>query len=153
MCVDNPDGCVCMTDHGRIIPLSSEPYQPDRHIEVYAGFAVDLDTPTVEQEVRSNLRWIRKRSRPQSLNVRQRSNIILGGLKGQRVVARYYDPKLKGWFIEDFIELLRDDVNYSLYLRTPARNYRRDQVVFEAVLASFALTDEKYGEKYDWKTR
>ena len=152
VCVDGPDGCTCMTDHGRIMPLSSEPYQADRHIEVYAGFTADPDSATVTGEMAADLRWIRKRSRRDSVTVRQRSNMNLAGLKGQRMVARYYDLNLKNWLIEDVIKLLRDDVEYSLYLRTPEQTYAHDRKVFETVLASFALTDEKYGEKYNWKT-
>ena len=32
-CVKTGEGCVCMSDHGRVIPLSD-----DAHIEAYAGY-------------------------------------------------------------------------------------------------------------------
>src|SRR5215469_12005238 len=36
-CVANSDGRICLSDRGRIIPLTDEPSEPERHIEVYAG--------------------------------------------------------------------------------------------------------------------
>ena len=139
-CVSGPDGCTCMSDHGRIIPLSAEPYEPERHIEVYAGFAADLDKPTVSAEITKHLEWVRERSRDNNTEVRERSNVIVGGLKGERVVVRYYDNKLNAWLIEDFIELIRRDINYSLYLRTKEENYDNDRPKFDAIISSFRLT-------------
>jgi len=140
VCVPGPDGCTCMSDHGRIIPLTAEPYEPDRHIEVYAGYAADLDEPTVKQEVDRRLKRIGKRSREGSLSVLKQSNITLAGLKSQRVVVRYYDNKLNQSMVEDFIEALRrGDVEYSLYLRTSDRAYEHDRKVFDSVIGTFTL--------------
>ena len=50
-----------MSDHGRIIPLTPEPYEPERHIEVYAGSAADLDEPTLALEVARRLGSIQQR--------------------------------------------------------------------------------------------
>jgi hypothetical protein len=151
-CVDGADGCVCMQDHGRIIPLSTEPYEPSRYIEAYPGYMPDLDDPTAAQLVSLELRSIREESRKRSLQIRQRSRITLAGRKGERVIVRYYDAKLKRWQVEDYVALLREDVEYSLSLVTPGRTYEHDRRIFNAVVSSFALTDEKYGEKYTWKT-
>ena len=90
-CVAQSDGCLCMQDHGRLIPLSAEPYDPDRHIEAYAG---DLDKPTVAEAVRSKLGSIRENSRKNRVQIRRRSPITLSGLKGERLVVRHYDVKL-----------------------------------------------------------
>ena len=140
-CVGGPDGCVCMTDHGRIIPLSSKRGEAEPYIEAYGGFAADLDEPTVSREMDKRLGWIRERSRG-GIQVRSRSAITLAGLEAERAVVRYYDKKLKSWFIEDFIEALQGGVEYSLCVRTRDTSYGRDRLVFEAVVQSFVLTDE-----------
>jgi hypothetical protein len=142
-CVGGGDGCVCMSDHGRIIPLATGPNDTDHWIEAYAGFATDIDEPTLDDEVSSRLDWIRERSRDGSVSVLQRSHVTLGGLKGQRVVVRYYDKESKRIMVEDFVEALRGrrevDVKYSVYLRTPIDAYERDKAIFNAVLRSFVL--------------
>lgn len=144
-CVGGKDGCVCMSDHGRIIPLGTNSKEPDHWIEAYAGFATDIDEPTSQQEVKKRLEWIRERSRKGSVSVLKRSSIVLAGLKGQRVLVRYYDVESKRLMMEDFVELLRDrkqvDVEYSLYLRAPVAAYKQDKAIFEAILRSFALTE------------
>ena len=70
---------------------------------------------------------------------------MLTGLKGQRVLVRYYDAESKRLMMEDFVELLRRskevDVEYSLYLRSPAVKYKQDTLIFETILRSFALTE------------
>jgi hypothetical protein len=131
-----------MSDHGRIIPLTPEPFEPERHIEAYAGYAIEPEEPTVAMEANNRIDAIRARSRGNRVEVRTRAQIKLAGLEAERVVVRYYDNKLKGWFIEDFIEALRNGVQYSLYLRTNDRSYGRDRAVFESVVRSFVLTGE-----------
>src|SRR6516225_8695173 len=101
ICVSAADGCTCMSDHGRIIPLSAAPYEPERHIKVHAGYAADLDDPTVQQEVDKHVDWVRERSRGNSVTILSQSNLGLGGLKARRAVVRYFDKKLNAWMIED----------------------------------------------------
>jgi hypothetical protein len=130
-----------MPDHGRIIPLGHEPYEPERHMEAYAGYAAYLDKPTLAGLVNGQMQDIRKRSGKDKTDVRERSKIVLGGLHGERVVVRYYDTELKRSMVEDFVEMLRwGDVEYSLYLRTRQDTYTRDRVIFDAMIASFAPT-------------
>jgi hypothetical protein len=139
-CVSGSDGCTCMSDHGRIIPLSAEPYEPERHIEVYAGYAADLDDPTVRQAVNKTLGSIRQRGRADSVTVLKQSNVTLATLKARRVVVRYFDDKLNTWMIEDFVEALRSHhIEYSVYLRTREEAYKRDLRVFDSVVNSFRL--------------
>ena len=139
-CVSHPDGCICMQDHGRIIPLTPEPSKPERYIEAYADNGADLDEPTVPEAVKSHLGWIRERSFEKRMQVRKRNGVTLAGLKGERVLVRYYDAKLQAWMMEDFVELLRGGVEYSLYLRTPEKTYEHDRGAFDTVVASFALS-------------
>jgi hypothetical protein len=137
-CVAQPGDCICMQDHGRIIPLSAEPYEPDRHIEAYAGNTAHLDNPTIAEAVRSELGSIRENSRKNSVQIRKRFPITLSGLKGERVVVRYYDVERKRWMMEDFIELVRGGVEYSLHLRTPEGTYEHDRGIFDSLVATFA---------------
>jgi hypothetical protein len=44
------------------------------------------------------------------------------------------DRKLTGWFVEDFIEALRNGIENSLYLRTKEASYPQNRVVFETVM-------------------
>jgi hypothetical protein len=142
-CGAGKDGCVCMSDHGRIIPLATGRTDSDHWIEASAGFATELDEPTPQNAVDSRLGWIRERSRDGSVLVLQRSDLTIGGIKGKRVVVRYYDKKSGRVMVEDFVEALRDkpDVEYSLYLRTTVEAYERDKAIFDQVLTSFALTE------------
>lgn len=143
-CLSGADGCTCMSDHGRIIPLSHEPYEDERHIEAYASHGAELDEPTVAQAVTQRLTWIRKRGRRHSLTVRKRLGVTVAGRRGERVVVSYYDKRTRAWLVEDFIELLKDGDEYSLYLRTPRTDYEHDRHIFEVVVASFAF--EKPGD-------
>jgi hypothetical protein len=142
-CVAGNDGCVCMSDHGRIIPLSEGQNDTDHWIEAYAGFAADLDEPTLQDEVDKRLDWVRERSVAGSVSVLRRSDIRIGGIDAKRVVVRYRDKESNRSMVEDFVEALRGsagEVEYSVYLRSPVDTYERDKPNFDQVLSSFALT-------------
>lgn len=128
-----------MSDHGRIIPLTQEPFEPERHIEAYAGYVTESDE-SVAEVAQDDLNRIAKRSRPQSVQVLSRAETKIAGLKGERVVVRYFDLKQDKWFIEDFVELRSKDVEYNLYLRTPEKSYSQDLIIFNTMLKSFHLT-------------
>jgi len=139
-CSNGPDGCVCMSDHGRIIPLTPEPYEPERHIEVFAGYAAGLDEPTIALEVANRLGHIRQRGKGKDVSILRRSKTLLAGIEAERVVVRYYDDESSIWRIEDFIEALQGGVEYSLYIRTGEKSYAQDRPIFEAGVRSFTLT-------------
>ena len=143
-CVSSKEGCVCMSDHGRIIPLSGEA-DSGHWVEAYAGFATDLDEPTLSNAVASNLNSVRERSRTGSTSVLVRSSTAIGGVKAQRVVVRYMDKKTKRVMVEDFVVAFRGrtgtEIEYSIYLRSPIAKYRRDKAIFDQVLKSFALIE------------
>ncbi len=137
---DKKDGfCVCMSDHGRIIPLSSEPYEPERHIEIYASHGADLDEPSVAEGVAHWLGYLKKQSVAHTMLVRRRSDVTIDRVQGQRVVVRYRDKRLRQWFVEDLVELLKNGDEFTLYLRTPAKSYEHDKRIFDRVVASFAF--------------
>ena len=128
-----------MSDHGRIIPLTPEPYEPERHIEVFAGYAVDPDEPTITL-VAKRLGHIRRQDKGKDVAILRRSKILLAGIEAERVVVRYYDDESRVWRIEDFIEALQGEVEYSLYIRTGQKSYAQDRPIFDAVVRSFTLT-------------
>ena len=130
---------MCMSDHGRIIQLTQEPYEPERHIEAFAGYVTEL-VESVAEVAQDDVNRIAKRSRPQSVQVLSRTDTKIAGLKGKRVVVRYFDLKQDKWFIEDFVELRRQDVEYNLYVRTPEKSYSQDLAIFNTMLKSFRLT-------------
>lgn len=135
---DKADGsCVCMSDHGRVIPLSAEPYEPERHIEAYASHGAELDEPSVAEGIAHWLGYLKKRSVKGALLVRRRSEITIDGVRGERVVVRYYHRRLKRWFVEDLVELLKGGDEFTLYLHTPRKSYANDRRIFEGVVASF----------------
>ena len=136
-CVSDGRNCTCMSDHGRIIPLGAEPYEEERHVEVYASHGAELEKPTVAEAVKQHLGWIRKHSREKSVTFLIRLKLTVDGRLGQRVPVRYYDKKARHWFVEDFIEVLKDGDEFSLFLRTPRENYMEDKAIFEAIVATF----------------
>jgi hypothetical protein len=136
-CMSDGENCTCMSDHGRIIPLSAEPYEEERHVEVFASHGAELDEPTVAQGVKQHLQGIRQRSRKQSMTVRSQVKTSVSGWPGRRVIVHYYDKKIKGWFVEDFVEMLKDGDEFTVYLRTPQKDYEKDKEIFERILASF----------------
>jgi hypothetical protein len=128
-----------MSDHGRTIPLGENPSKSSRFIEAFAATNAEPDT-TLAMEINNHLEWIKRRSLGRRIIIRSRSKIVVGRRAGQRAVARYFDKNEKSWFIEDFIEVHRQGVEYSLYLRTLESNYKKDLKIFNEVVASFALT-------------
>jgi hypothetical protein len=109
-------------------------------LKVYAGYAADLDDPTVQQEVDKHVDWVRERSRGNSVTTLSQSNLGLGRLKARRAVVRYFDKKLNARMIEDVVEALRGrDIEYSVYLRTREETYKQDVRIFESVVNSFRL--------------
>jgi hypothetical protein len=129
--------CVCMSDHGRIVPLTPEPYEPERHVEVYAGYAMDPDDSTALSNAQARVAGLRQKGRKHSVSVRGPFKIALDGVDARRARVRYYDENLRRWTIEEFVEAVKDGVEYSLYLRTSDVGYRRNRIFFYQVLNSF----------------
>ena len=139
-CSDESDGCICMSDHGRTIPLTSESLHRERYIEIYAGYVADLNDTTVSSEVAKQIETIRQESLPHPIAISKQIDITLAGIPAKRAVVRYYDRTPKGWLIEDLIESLHGEVEYVLYLRTPEDSYPHDRPILDRVVGSFVLS-------------
>jgi len=127
-----------MQDHGRIIPLTPEPYEPERHMEVNAGFALEPDE-TLSAEVSQILAGIRRNSGGR-FELRGRTKLLLDGVTAERVIVKYYETKTKKWEIEDLVEALQGGIEYTLYLKTPANSYEHDRAAFDSFVQSFKFS-------------
>lgn len=138
---------VIMGDHGLVIPLSSEPYERQRHIEIDAGYnsLEQADIGTVAEE---RLRRVRDGAAKDTVEVLHRGAVSLGGVGGLRITVRYQDDALQQQMIEDALLFLRTGDRgeaipayyVSIYLRTPVRSYQSDRHVFEALIATVRFT-------------
>lgn len=136
-CVNDPDeGCICMADHGRIIPLSKRSPESGGYIELYAGF----EDASVERAVTDRLESMHEKYGEKNVAIIKSYSFRLAGLNAQRVIARYRPTKEDHWIIEDFVQAKRKVIEYFLYLRTEEDSYKEDCRAFEAILKSFKLT-------------
>ena len=135
VCAKTSEGCVCLGDHGRVLPLAPESHGSGRYIEVYAGF----DIEDRAEQVRSRVDRIQERGRQNSLVDISRRALRLAGLRAQRIAVRYYDKKLDRGMAENFVQAKRSSLEYSLYVRTPVETYQRDRKTLEEVVRSFTL--------------
>lgn len=138
---------VIMGDHGLVIPLSREPYERQRHIEIFAAYN-SLEWTDIGTVADEWLRQVRSRAAKDTVQVLHRAGASLGGVAGLRITVRYQDDALQQQIIEDRMLFLRtrdrDEAvpayEVTIYLRTPARSYQRDRAVFEALLATVRFT-------------
>ena len=73
--------------------------------------------------------------------IRRRERVSVAGTRGQRVLVRYYDKQLGAWLLEDFIKLINNGDEYSIYLRTSVKNYKHDKRILDEVARSFTFTE------------
>ena len=93
-----------MSDHGCVIPLTDEPYEPEPRIEVYAGYAAYLDEPTVKGEVdtlayRVSTKEVR---RVLLAFLKQSATTLAEALGAASCTAFTMTEKLNPWMVEDF---------------------------------------------------
>ena len=63
--------------------------------------------------------------------------VTLDRVNPRRAKVGYYDPDLRRWTVEEFVEAVKKGAEYSLYLRTPEVSYEKGRGVFDAVVKSF----------------
>jgi hypothetical protein len=145
-CVSQDNECTCMSDHGRIIPLSKRTHGPDRQIEAYADYSSEPESGTVTEAVTSELTAIRQSSMAGTMTVLRRKEVKLGGLDARRIAVEYRDKRSKNRMVEDFIDAIRENVRYLVYLRTPEQGYARDRIAFDQIVGSFTLVHENQNQ-------
>jgi hypothetical protein len=116
------------TDHGAVVPLSAQPQEPRRHIEMYAGYEV-LGATSAEQ---SCTRYLQPHQQ-----VSRHEDLTLDGRRGFHIVATENDGASEHTI--DALCFLRATgghrVEYVFALATPSILYAADLVTFQAVLA------------------
>lgn len=134
--------CSCMSDHGRVVPLTREA-RPDRHIEVFAAYANNLDKPITndtegtDAEAAWRLDTYRGQSANQAVTLLQRGRAILDGVNARRLLVSYRDKNSGDDTEIDEIVVVKGGILYLVDLTTTPADYATDRKTFKAVVASF----------------
>ena len=128
---DEKVGCVCMGDHGRFIPLSSE-----TNIEAFVGYQMEPGS-VVDQE-RHEISSLRQDETNREVDVVRSRWFRLGRLHARRFEAHFLHGNKP--IVIDHIIALHKGVEYELILRTSPERYVKDQIQFERLIASWRLT-------------
>lgn len=153
-CSNESGGCTCYGgDNGIIINLAKGLSDEDHYIEAY-GDVDGFDEPALKTAINVELDSVQRRSLAKSVLILRRSDVTLGGVKGERLVIRYRDKKSRRIMIEDSVLALKRLTNggygewdyneYSITLSTPVRSYHRDIRIFEQMLRSFVSMECDY---------
>jgi hypothetical protein len=129
---DEKYGCVCMGDHGRFIPLSS-----DASIDAFVSYEIESEWNAKDRE-KSDISYVRNQSDVRQLTIIESKRFRLGRLNGRRFVVEFVQNDKK--VVEDHVIALHKGVEYELILHTLANRYRNDKAQFEKIIASWKLT-------------
>ena len=140
-CAKQGDECICMSDHGRVIPIGNHADGLERQMEAFADYGADLGNGTVSDAMTARVQSIRDSAEAHSTAVIHKWAARLGTLTARRYVVRYKDKKANAWMIEDFAEAMGGGRRYMLYLRTPELRYAADRLKFEHMISSFRLVE------------
>jgi hypothetical protein len=125
-------GCLCMNDHGRFIPLSSDAY-----IEAFVGYQMESELSLREHE-RQAASFLTDDKQNEHVTVVRSRWFRLGSLRARRFEARYL--KKDKPLITDHIVALHKGVEYELILVTSPDRYAADRRQFKRVIATWRLT-------------
>jgi len=123
--------CVCMTDHGRIIPLAD-----DAQIEAYTGFQMEPEW-SVEDHEKNEIDYLKKRKDVEQVEVLSSEGFRLGNLKAKRFAVRFVEKDKS--MIAERVVALHEGIEYQLILHTKVDRYEKDRREFERVIASWRL--------------
>lgn len=130
-CAKTDEGCVCMTDHGRVIPLADA-----AQIEAYTGHQMEPEWSVSDYE-RDEIADLKKREGVGQVKVLSSKGTRLGSLRARRFVVRYVEKGKN--MISDRVVALHQGVEYDLILHTLVNRYEKDRREFEKVIASWRL--------------
>jgi len=117
---DEKYGCVCMGDHGRFIPLSS-----DANIEAFVGYQMESDWSIIDYEHQA-ISYMTDDKETQRVNVVHSGWFRLGRLHARRFKVRFL--KNNKPMVADHIIALHKGVEYELILRTLPAKYSKDKI-------------------------
>lgn len=132
---DEKYGCICMTDHGRYIPLAN-----DAVIEAFAGYQMEPDWSASDQE-KSKIALLRDNNAYEQVEVISSNQFQRGRLQGRRLVVSYVSNGKR--LMQDQIFAARQGVEYELMLNTTTERFQADEAQFEKVIASWKLTSRR----------
>jgi hypothetical protein len=130
-CAKAEEGCVCMTDHGRIIPLAG-----DAQIEAYTGHQMEPEWSVSDYE-KDEIASLKKREGVRQVKVLSSKGVRLGSLRARRFVVQFGEKGKQ--IISDRVVALHRGVKYDLILHTLVNRYEKDRRQFEQVIASWRL--------------
>jgi hypothetical protein len=137
---NSKEGCTCMGDHGRFIPLGKR-----SGIDIYATYnAVPYET--LSEAVDSHIDYAKERAKKGSVKVIRRFSTRLDTFRAERIILRFVDKESSLRMIEDSVDALRSVIkgydsipshHYIVSLSTPEADYESHRKVLEQVLKSW----------------
>ncbi len=135
-CIKETDGCVCMGDHGRFIPITKEAY-----LDIEVGpMTSETRKETINDEVRFALEHYKEKG--EAVETVRQTTTRLDSFRATRLKLRFTDAKTKARMIEERIICMPIDKEhggwvYSIYLVTPTSSYRKHKLLHARVSQSW----------------
>ncbi|SMC29837.1 hypothetical protein SAMN02745857_04178 [Andreprevotia lacus DSM 23236] len=139
-CVQGDDGCTCMSDHGRYLPLDGG----DNGIDIFAAYNAML-YESLHDAVQAELGFARDRARHRRIKVLSLRPARLGALKAVRLVLQYRSKDDGRLIIRDQVPALRRIMAnssepshfYNVALSSDKQHYAAHRPLLEQVLANW----------------
>lgn len=129
---DEKYDCICMGDHGRIIPLSDE-----SAMNAFVGWQMESEW-TLRDHENDEIRYLKHKQGVNQVRVLSSKPGRLGRVRARRFIVRFSENN-KSVVIEHIIALHKG-VEYELILQTVPKRYRKDRRQFDKLVASWKLT-------------
>lgn len=130
-CAKDAEGCVCMSDHGRYIPLSE-----DAGIEIYAGY--DVLEQSRDEDEQFEIEFLSKENGVERVERVSSGENQLGKLRAHTLLLKFVKEGKIGF--KEEITAKHKGVEYTLTLRTWEDRHQQDRRKFKQVIASWKLT-------------
>lgn len=139
-CVQGDDGCTCMSDHGRYLPLDGG----DNGIDIFAAYNAML-YESLHDAVQAELGFARDRARHRYIKVLSLRSAQLGALKAARLVVQYRDKDDGRLIVKDQVLALRRIMTntsepshfYNVSLFSDRQHYAAHRPLLEQVLTNW----------------
>jgi hypothetical protein len=133
---DEKERCICMSDHGRIIPLSEN---RDDYIEAYAGYALgeDFSFPNYEKQ---QINYLTEQKGVYSVKLLKSKSMRLSNLKARRFVISFIEDNQTKIMDRVIAYSFSRNIEYSLILNTFENNYKQHSLEFDFLINSWKLT-------------
>jgi hypothetical protein len=129
---DERYGCVCMGDHGRVIPLSDT-----AAMNVLVGWQMESEW-TLRDYENNEVAYLKNKQGVEQVRVLSSKYVRLGPVKARRFIVQLSENNQS--VVVDQIIALYEGVEYQLILRTLVDKYQEDRRMFEKLSASWKLT-------------